>query len=96
MAHFILAVQARIDLNEIWEHISEENPFAADRWIDLMEEKFQKLAEAPMMGRARDELAPDLRSFPVGHYLIFYRPAPFGIEVARVLYGGRDLPALFQ
>ena len=96
MAQFILTAQARIDIKSIWEHISEENPFAADHWIDVMEEKFQKLAESPMMGRIRDDLASNLRSFPVGRYLIFYRPAQDGVEVARVLYGGRNLPALFE
>jgi toxin ParE1/3/4 len=96
MAYFIVAPQARLDINEIWERISEENPFAADKWVDEMEEKFQKLAETPMMGRARPELASDLRSFPIGNYLICYRPMSNGIEVARVLYGGRNLPALFH
>ncbi len=73
VAPLILAPQARLDMHDISERIAEENPFAADRWIDTMEEKFQKLAESPMMGRTRDELASGLRSFPVGRYLIFYR-----------------------
>ncbi len=36
------------------------------------------------MGRKRDELAPRLRSFPVGSCLLFYRITRGGIEVARV------------
>jgi toxin ParE1/3/4 len=36
------------------------------------------------MGRARPELAPDLRSFPVGNYVVFYRPMPAGIILVRV------------
>ena len=47
------------------------------------------------MGRPRGELAPRLRSFPVGPYVLFYRPTPNGIEVARVLHGARDIPSLF-
>ncbi len=72
MARFILATQAQADLNSIWEYIADDNSVAADRWVDEMEKKFQALAESPIMGRARDELAPGLRSFPVNRYIIFY------------------------
>lgn len=48
------------------------------------------------MGRKRDELVPNLRSFPVGNYLIFYRPINQGIEVLRVLHGARDIPSIFE
>jgi toxin ParE1/3/4 len=46
------------------------------------------------MGTPRDTLAPGLRSFPVGSYLVFYRVVPEGIEVARILHGARDLKEL--
>jgi toxin ParE1/3/4 len=48
------------------------------------------------MGRVRDELVPSLRSFPVGKYVIFYRPIENGIEIARILHGARDLPSIFE
>jgi hypothetical protein len=48
------------------------------------------------MGRLRPELAPHLRSFPIGNYVIFYRLTQEGIEVARVLHGARDIDALFR
>jgi toxin ParE1/3/4 len=47
------------------------------------------------MGRSRSELAPGLRSFPVGAYIIFYRPLDNGIEVAQVVSGNRNLEPLF-
>ncbi len=47
------------------------------------------------MGRKREELAPLLRSFPVGNYVIFYRPASGGIQIIRVLHGARDVSKLF-
>ena len=43
------------------------------------------------IGRMRDDLQPDLRSFAAGSYLIFYRPIDDGIEVVRVLHGARDI-----
>lgn len=47
------------------------------------------------MGRARDELAAELRSFPFGRYVIFYEPIEDGIDVVRVLHSARDIDAVF-
>ena len=43
-----------------------------------------------------EELAPALRSFPVGRYLIFYVALTNGIDIVRVLHGSRDIATLFQ
>jgi toxin ParE1/3/4 len=56
----------------------------------------RKLAATPGIGRSRQELRPELFSFPVGRHLLFYRPQPGGIVLVRVLHGARDLPALFS
>ncbi|WGV26632.1 type II toxin-antitoxin system RelE/ParE family toxin [Halotia branconii] len=47
------------------------------------------------MGRRRDELAPNLRSFSVNDYLIFYRTIEEGVEILRVVSGYQDLEGLF-
>ena len=95
MAVVIVAPAARVDLYEIWEYVALENEDQATRLIDRFEQTFSLLAENPMMGRARNELAEAMRSFAVGSYLIFYRPLEQGIEVARVLHGSRDIEAHF-
>lgn len=87
--------QAEEDLFEIALYIARDNPIASDEFLDTMSEKFDLLATSPLMGRARPELAPSLRSLPVGHYVIFYRPLRGGIEVVRVLSAARDIPSLF-
>lgn len=86
---------AEADLIEIWHFIAQDSPDAADRFLDLLEEKCHLLAASPEMGRRREDLAPALRSFPVGRYAIYYRMAPGGIEIARVLNAYRDLDAFF-
>jgi toxin ParE1/3/4 len=86
---------AEQDLLEIWSYIARDNPDAADRFINLLTEKCQLLAESPEIGRRREELSPRLRSFPVGRYVIFYQIAERGIEVARVLSSYRDLGQFF-
>jgi len=86
---------AEQDLLEIWSYIARDNPDAADRFIDLLTEKCELLAESPEIGRRREELSPRLRSFPVGRYVIFYRIAERSIEVARILNSYRDLGQFF-
>jgi toxin ParE1/3/4 len=96
MSRYRLTEQARQDLDEIWLYIAEDNPNAADHFLDILYEKFVLVAGQPLLGRLRPELAPNLRSFPVGNYIMFYRPAHDGIEVARVLHGARDIDTLFR
>ena len=87
---------ARSDLDEIWFYIAQDDPDAADKFIQSLVQRFPIIASQPEIGRKREELAPRLRSFPVGRYLIFYRPIDSGVEIARVLQGARDFPPLFQ
>ena len=86
---------AETDILEIWDYIADDSLGAADRWVDHLDEQFRVLATQPMMGRARDELAPGVRSFPFGRYVVFYVPLDDGIDVVRVLHGARDIDAVF-
>jgi toxin ParE1/3/4 len=88
--------QAELDLLEIGSRIAADNPLAADRWLDLLEQKCQLLATMPELGRRRDELAAQLRSLAVGEYVLFYLPQTDGVEIIRVLHGARDLPPLLE
>lgn len=96
MNQFRVSAVARSDLEGIWFYIAQDDPAAADKFIQAVVSRFSKLAALPELGRRREELSPRLRSFPVGRYVIFYRPMENGIEIARVLHGARDLPPLFD
>ena len=87
--------RARADLREIWLYIARDNPEHATRFLRSIDEKCRTLADFPMMGRSRPELGPELRSFPVGHYAIFYRPLENGVEIVRILHQARDIEVLF-
>lgn len=96
MPKVITSAAAEADAEEIWRWVANDSGRAADRLADRFEDVAQMLAGRPHIGRNRDELAPGVRSFPVGPYLLFYRVAPDGIEIARVLHGRRDIgPDLF-
>jgi toxin ParE1/3/4 len=96
MSEFRISDTARSDLDEIWLYIAEDNIEAADRFIQQIVLRFPKLVARPDLGRRREELLPRLRSYPVGRYVIFYRPFDNGVEIIRVLHGARDLPPLFD
>jgi toxin ParE1/3/4 len=49
--------QAEIDLEEIWLFIAADNIAAADRLLDRIGSIFEMLAENPLAGRLRPELA---------------------------------------
>jgi toxin ParE1/3/4 len=85
--------RAEIDLTSIWDFIAADSVKAADALIDRFEATFDMLARTPLAGRARHDLAANLRSFPVGSYVLFYIPLSDGIEVIRVLHGRQDIDA---
>ena len=80
---------------EIWYFIAQNDSLAADRLLDLLEEKYKLLADNPHMGPARRDIAKELRYHPVGSYLLLYRIISGGIELVRVVHGARDLQSLF-
>jgi toxin ParE1/3/4 len=89
------SADANSDIETISNYIFDLNPVAAHRFLDALDAACELLAEHPLIGRLRPTLAEGVRSFPIGNYLIFYTPAADGIDVARIIYGGRDLPAAF-
>ena len=95
MATITKRPRAGEDLSEIWDYIADDSVAHADAFIDRIDAKLRILATQPLMGRAREELAPRLRSFPVERYVIFYEVVPDGIAIVRVLHGARDLEAQF-
>jgi toxin ParE1/3/4 len=96
VSRVLYSPEAESDVYAIAKHIAEETDLTtAYRLIEGIDETARLIATQPEMGRKRDELSPRLRSFPVGPFVVFYRAAKGGIEIARVLRGSRDIPSLF-
>lgn len=87
--------QAELDILDIWVYVAADSVVAADRWLDGLDEKMRLWATQPLMGRARDELAPGLRSLAFGRYVVFYEALADGIDVVRVLHSSRDIDESF-
>lgn len=93
---YLKAPAADVDLLEIWSYVSPNGLDAADEFLDRFERAFELLAEQPFVGRAREELASGLRSFPVGNYLVFYRVQADIAQIVRVLNAARDVESAFR
>ena len=62
MAVIVLQPRAKADLSDIWQFIAEDSDDQADAFIDLIDQKFQLLAQQSGLGRRREELAEGHRS----------------------------------
>jgi plasmid stabilization system protein ParE len=76
MARYIEAPLAKQDLAAIIRRIADDNPDAAQQFLAQIMELYQLIAENNLMGRLWPALAPKVRVFPFGDYLIVYRPIP--------------------
>lgn len=86
-----LTATAEADLLEIGNFIAADNPRAAAKLLRDIDKACALLGEGPMLGRARPEIATGARSWPVGRYLVLYRPLDSGIEIVRIVHGARRL-----
>jgi toxin ParE1/3/4 len=96
MAIILKRPQAQADLDEIFDYIAVNNLEGAVALLRELNEKIQTLAINSYMGRKRNELLYELRSFPCRNYVIFYLPITNGIDVIRVLHGAQDIEKIFS
>jgi len=88
------------DLPGIYAHIARDNPGAADRLLDTVEEVFAQIAAQPEIGvlyPTRNPHMKTVRMLPInGNYLVFYRVESNSVRVLYVVHGARHLPRLFR
>jgi toxin ParE1/3/4 len=86
--------RAELDLIEIWKYIARDRPLTADEVLRRIDRQCRSFTSFPEMGRRRPDLAPEVRSFPIGRWLILYRLADDEIVISRIVDGARDLRRL--
>lgn len=96
MATVLKRPLAELDLLDIWNYIADDSPDRADDFLDRIESKLITLAQNSGLGRKRPDLLPDLRSFPIDNYVVFYQQIEDGIDVIRLLHGSRDIEEVFK
>ncbi len=87
--------QAETDLLQIGLQLSVHGYQVAERALSLIEQRCEVLRHFPYGGEACTTFGHNMRWFPAGNYVIFYRPEHDRIQVVRVLDGRRDLHRAF-
>lgn len=93
---FYLTQPAIQDIEAIADYIAKQTGLQqAERFLSKLDAKFAKLTQFPDLGRPRDEILPELRSFVMDSYLILYTATESRVNILRVISGYRDLGGLF-
>lgn len=89
--------KSRLDLIATYNYIADESgERRAERYLRRLNDAIGYLADQPLMGRARPELAEGIRSFPCDQHVLFYRPIEDGIELVRVVHAKLDLGHVWE
>ena len=92
-----ISPSAQEDLDHIFlywaKRVSVET---ADRLIDRITDRFWLLEEYPQAGRLCGEIAPGVRTFPAGKYIIYYRTTRRSTEILHVFHGARHQTIAFD
>ena len=93
----VWAPRAKQDLHRVWRHYARvASPELADDMLREIAQTGEHLANRALMWRARDEVAPGLRSVLSHPYVIFYRLKADSVEIARVLHERRNFAEIFK
>ena len=83
------------DLETIADHIAVDNPARAVTFIAEIRRAIRLIGRNPLSYQLRPEIGDQARMAVVGRYLILFRIVQSTVRIERVVYGGRELPALF-
>jgi len=92
MAEIIWSNIAKQDIQEIYDHISEDSELYAIRLIDKIIERVEILLLMPRAGKIVVEFENEnIRELIEGNYRIIYSLANKKIEIVRIYHGARLL-----
>ncbi len=84
------------DLDVIADFIAQDNPGRAVTFIQEIRGKFSDIQREPLIYQLRPDIGEDARMATVGNYAILFHIVGNVIRVERVVYGGRNLPGVFD
>ncbi len=96
MANIRRSPQAEIDLEGILDDLNAKNPRVAERYAVDFAEKAKILAQFPEIGRARPEIAPNLRSLVVYPYVNINRIEGDDVQMIRILHDKQELRRILR
>lgn len=87
MTSWRLSPQAGEDVLAIGRYTSQEwGEEQSERYLDRLNDTFNRLVPIPGLGRHREDVRPGVFSSPAGRHVVWYRPVDAGIEILRVLH----------
>jgi addiction module RelE/StbE family toxin len=84
---------AEDDLYGIADYISQDNPRAANRMVDRLEQAINRLKLSPFAGKVPDDdelRKRNYRMLIIGKYLVFYKIKEKAVEIHRIIHGARN------
>ena len=80
-------------VSEIAEYISQDNPSAAQRWVDSIFQVVERLEQFPESGRKVPEIKQEsFREIIHGNYRIIYKVESEHVAILTVRHGKQILP----
>ena len=84
------------DLIAIWRYIARDNPTAATRLLERIDDRIDSLGRNPLIGEAQPPYGERTRRIIVGNCLVFYDVLPDAVHVLRIFHAARKLDDLFD
>jgi toxin ParE1/3/4 len=89
--HYRISEDAERDLDEIFLYWANRASLeAAGRIIDRITERFWLLGKHPNAGKLAGNIAPGVKCFPAGKYLIYDCSTRRGTDILHIFHGARD------
>ncbi|MBU4176778.1 MAG: type II toxin-antitoxin system RelE/ParE family toxin [Desulfurivibrionaceae bacterium] len=80
-------------VTEIARYIAQDNPTAAQKWVEGIFAKIEQVQAAPASGRIVSEVnRKEIREIILGNYRIVYRTGLENISILTVRHGRQILP----
>ncbi len=80
----------------IADFIAQDSPQRAVIFIQDIRRKFYNIQNKPLIYQLRPDIGEDARMATVGNYAILFRTLENVVRIERVIYGGRNLPEVFN
>jgi toxin ParE1/3/4 len=96
MMHLELSSYVEEDLDAIADFIAQDNPQRALTFIKEIRQKFSNIQRTPLIYQLRPDIGKEARLATVGNYVILFHITKKIVRIERVIYGGRNLPEIFD
>jgi len=88
--------RAAADLDAIADYtIGKWGVEQLESYMDALADRFQWLADSPLLGRERNDIQKGYRSYPEGNHVVFYNVQGESIAIIGIPHKSMDIEAFF-